>query len=166
MPRSVNASAAHVIAQLGLEPLPHEGGYFRRTWTGPVDAARGRATGTSIYFLATGADFSALHRLKTDEVWHFHAGDPMEQVQLDPATGGARVVRLGANLLAGEVPQAVVPGGVWQGGRARPGAQHGWSLVGCTMAPGWIDGEFELGERAALRRDFPHAADWIDALTR
>ncbi len=162
----MNAEAAQVIAQLGLAPLPHEGGFFRRTWTGPTDARSGRPSGTAIYFLATGADFSALHRMPTDEVWLYQAGDPMEHVSLDPATGGPRVARIGAEVLAGEVPQLVVPGGTWQGGRALPAGRHGWSLVGCTMAPGWDDAEFELGERARLRREFPHAGEWIDALTR
>lgn len=165
MPPPAHSEAAAVIARLGLEPLPTEGGFFRRTWTGPSTGAGGRPTGTVIYFLLTpDADgFSALHRLKTDEVWFWHAGDAADHVQLGSA---ARITRLGGDLIAGEVPQLVVPAGAWQGARLAPGGARGWALFSCAMAPGWADGEAEFGARGALHREFPDAATWIEALTR
>lgn len=174
----MNAEARQVIAALGLAPLPREGGYFRVTWR--------TAAGSAIYFLLTddAGGFSALHRLKTDELWHFHAGDPIEQVQLDPRTGAAQRLLLGADIAAGQQPQIVAPGGVWQGSRlAGPvGAAQvstigkvepaplakpcGWALVSCTLAPPWDEAECEFGDRADLMATFPEQAELVRALTR
>jgi len=166
----MNAEAEKIIALLGLAPLPHEGGFFRRTWTSPTTLPDGRAAGSAIYFLLTPGDFSALHRLQTDEAWFFHAGDPVEHVQLIPDGRTTRVALLGSDPLAGFVPQLIVPAGVWQGARLAPpnGAQpmHDWALVSSTMAPAWDEREFELGGRAELLCEFPEAADLIRALTR
>lgn len=175
----VTSEAARIIAALGLEPLPREGGFFRQTWVSreTVGGERGaRAVGSAIYFLLTTRDFSALHRLGSDELWCFHAGDPVEHVQLttDDQPGGARVVRLGANVLGGDTPQLVVREGSWQGARLATVAAGslaeavpaGWALLSCTMAPAWDEREFELGEREGLWREFPRSADWIAALTR
>jgi len=113
---------------------------------------------------------TALHRLGSTEVWHFHAGDGVEHVQLDPVKGDVRVTRLGGDILRGETPQCVVPGGVWQGARwahaSDPTGSVGYALLGCTMAPAWDEALFELGERDALLGAFPAAANWIGALTR
>jgi hypothetical protein len=129
--------------------------------------ANGRAAGSAIWFLLTPGNFSALHRLQAEEMWHFYAGDPVEHVQLVPEGGGARVTRLGLELDAVQVPQLVVAGGVWQGARITlPTNARGWALLGCTVTPAWDEREFELGARKVLRREFPVAADWIDALTR
>lgn len=130
---------------------------MRQTWHGEGASAA--------YYLMTAADFSALHRLRSDEVWHFYAGDPVEHVTLDPATGGAVVTRLGADLAAGDRPQVVVPRGVWQGGRPARGPA-GWSLIGCTVTPAWNEQDCEIGAREALLREFAGAADWVRALTR
>ena len=162
----MNARAQEIIDRLGLVPLPLEGGFFRRTWTGPARGAGGRTAGTAIYFLITETGFSALHRLGMDEVWGFHSGDPVEHVQLAPGDAAPRATILGADLTAGQVPQLVVPGGVWQGARLAPAAASGWALLTCFMAPGWDEREFTLGERAELRREFPAAAQWIEGLTR
>ncbi len=162
-------SAAKIIARLALEPLPLEGGYFRRTWTSADALPSGRPVGSAIYFLITpeALGFSALHRLKIDELWMYHAGDPVEHVQLDRTAGGSAVITvLGGDLAEGQVPQLRVCGGRWQGARLTPGGSHGWSLFTCTISPGWEDGEFELGERQALSREFPLATDWITQLTR
>jgi predicted cupin superfamily sugar epimerase len=150
-----------IVEKLRLEPLPKEGGFFRQTWR---DAAS-----SAIYFLLTKSEFSALHRLRTPEVWHFYAGDPVEHVQL--TAGGVVCTRLGPDVLAGQLPQLVVPAGVWQGARLPIGwvssqPPHGWALLGCTLAPGWDDGAFELGERAGLLREFPTQAALIQSLTR
>lgn len=167
-----------MIAALELAPLPREGGYFRQTWTTrrgpPAGDSEERSAASAIYFLLTLHDFSALHRLRGEEVWHFHAGDPVEHVQLDASAAAARVVRLGADVLGGEVPQLVVPAGAWQGARLAgwpagglaEDVPRGWALLSCIMVPGWDERDFELGERAALEREFPAEAELIRALTR
>ena len=162
----MNPEAKRIISVLGLEPLPLEGGFFRGTWRGPL--AAGRASGSSILFLVTDGGFSALHRLSQDEVWHFHAGDPVEHLQLGPEPGTIRVTTLGSNILGGHAPQLVARAGSWQGARllSSPSTGRGWALMGCTMAPGWTDELFELGDRASLLAAFPAAAERIEALTR
>ncbi|MSU22239.1 MAG: cupin domain-containing protein [Opitutus sp.] len=162
----MNAEAQQLIAALGLVRLPHEGGWFRQSWR--------TAAGSAIWFLLTPEDFSALHRLRTDELWHFYAGDPVEHVQLDPRTSAERVTVLGPEVLAGQSPQLAVAGGVWQGARVWPGGgrgpatapRAGWALLGCTMAPAWAEAEFELGARSELLRTFPAQAARVAALTR
>jgi predicted cupin superfamily sugar epimerase len=180
----MNAAAEKIIADFGLAPLPHEGGFFRQTWVSRERLANGRASGSAILFLLTPGDFSALHRLATDETWHFCAGDTVEHLQLYPHDGSARITRLGPDLAAGQQPQLTVPGGVWQGARLAlsddeelaPGViapvggastpSNGWSLLGCTMAPAWDEKEFTLGPRETLTRLFPAHSAWIEALTR
>jgi len=163
----VNEDAEKIIAQLGLAPLPKEGGFFRQTWISATRLPNGRAAASAIWFLLTTDDFSAFHRISAEELWHFHAGDPVEHVQLNPADGGVHVNVLGTELLGGQRPQLAVSGGIWQGARLMTGSRaNGWALLGCTVTPAWSDEEFELGERAALMREFPGAAKWIGALTR
>jgi uncharacterized protein len=161
----VNAEARDLIQALGLCPLPHEGGYFRRTWTGPA-GPDGRPTGTAILFLVTAEGFSALHRLKTDEIWFHHGGDPAELTFLGPEPGAGRTLLVGPPSAPGASVHAVAAGGAWQGARLAPGHVHGWALFSCTMAPGWVDDEFELGNRATLEALFPRFAANIRALTR
>jgi predicted cupin superfamily sugar epimerase len=161
----VFAEAREVIATLTLSPLPGEGGFVRQTWRGEK--------GSAAYYLMTAADFSALHRLRADEVWHFYAGDAIEHVMIEPQTGAVTVTRLGIDLSGGEQPQLAVPSGVWQGARLAgaaaglsTGPRAGWALVGCTLTPAWNARDFELGPRDGLMREFPAAAEWIRALTR
>lgn len=163
----MNDEAGRLISALGLSPLPGEGGFYASTWTSAATGPDGRACGSSIVFLITEADFSALHRLQTDEIWNFHAGDPAELVLLDPESGAGRVIVLGPDVIGGHVPQAVAPAGHWQGARiAAGGPGRGWSLFGCSLAPAWDPREFELGNRAALEGDFPSHVSLIRALTR
>lgn len=152
----MNDEARRTIAALDLAPLPREGGWFRQTH------CDGR--GSAILFLLAPGDFSALHRMAQDELWHFHTGDPVEHVVL--AAGRADVVRLGPAPLAGDRPQRFVPRGCWQGARLAPGGSRGFALVGCTVTPPWDDRGFELGDRAALAAEFPAALAWIEALVR
>ncbi len=160
--RVANDTALALIARLGLEPLPREGGFFRQTWRSD--------TASAILFLITPEGFSALHRMTQDEVWFFHAGDPIEHVQLDARDAAVRVTRLGADVLANDQPQVVVPAGVWQGTRLAPAAAgaavHGFALVSCIVSPPWDERGFTLGARGDLAREFPTAAAQIAALTR
>jgi predicted cupin superfamily sugar epimerase len=165
----MNAEAGHLISRLGLVPLPKEGGFYARTWTSSRNRADGRACGSAILFLISEDDFSALHRLGMDEIWHFHAGDPAELTLLDPVAGSCRTIVLGSDVGGAHAPQAVVPAGTWQGARLRaaPAAGvRGWALFGCTVSPAWDEREFELGERVALVREFPAHAALVRALTR
>jgi predicted cupin superfamily sugar epimerase len=152
---------AEIAAQYGLSPLPVEGGLFRRTWAGPVDDT-GRPAGSAIIvLLAQEADlFSAMHRLPIDEVWHFYRGDPVELLLLDPA-GGARVELLGP----GHDVQLVVPAGTWMGARVDP-AQGRWALCGTTMAPGFVEADYEGGDADVLCARYPDVADLVRALCR
>lgn len=146
-----------------LEPLPVEGGLFRQTWAGPADAT-GRPAGTAIMVLLTSApgDFSALHRLPADEVWHFYRGDPLELLLLAP-DGTDQLVMLGDFARGGPV-QHVVPAGTWMAARvARGGA---WSLFGTTMAPGFLPADYEGADAAALVAQYPRQAVRIRELCR
>ena len=130
--------AARVVEVLRLEPHP-EGGHYGETWGDePADGSRG--AGTAIYFLLDAGRRSRWHRLDATELWHFHAGAPLVlHVAADESTPPA-AVRLGADLAAGERPQATVPAGWWQAAEST-GA---WTLVSCTVSPAFDFGAFEL----------------------
>ena len=149
-----------------------EGGWYRETYrsaeTVPTDFLPGRPAGdrsfsTAIYFLLERGDFSALHRIKSDEVWHFYAGATLTVNVISPE-GEHRAVKLGQAIRAGETLQAVVPAGCWFGAEVSgPGP---YSLVGCTVSPGFDFADFELGERAELLRSYPAYEEVIRRLTR
>lgn len=147
------AGAAAVIAELGLVPLPDEGGMYRQTHLDEHSSA--------IYYLLAGDDFSALHLLDGVEVYHFYAGSPARLLLLGPDGSVAEPV-LGPDLAAGQRPQLVVPAGVWQGSSSL----GEWTLLGTTMAPPYHDDGFVLGDRAALQQQYPAAAERIASLTR
>ncbi|MBI2518018.1 MAG: cupin domain-containing protein [Opitutae bacterium] len=150
-----------IIDRLQLAPLPHEGGWFRQYYLSPECDAAGRPCASAIHFLMTPEGFSALHRLHTPETWRWCEGAAAELLMLAP-DGTGRLVALGPDEARGQVPEATVPGGVWQG--ARPlGA---WTLVDCTMAPAWDEREFELGDRARLTAAHPAWAEHVRRLTR
>ena len=153
-------------AALGLQPHPVEGGHFRETYRSagviPTVALPShdadRSVGTAIYYLLTGPAVSEVHRLPGDEVFHFYLGDPLETLLLQPG-GGSEVVTIGADLLAGQVPQSVIPAGGWQG-RVRGTGPHGFALIGATMAPGFDYADYERGGRDDLTAGWPsHAAE-------
>jgi len=169
------AELAQLVARLKLQPLPREGGWYAPVWRSEVRLAGAalpprygpgaeRVAASSILYVLAGNDFSALHRLRSDELWQFHAGDAVELLRLGPDGGSGSWTRLGPAVAAGDAPQAVVPHGVWQGARLAPGGR--WALVGCMMAPGWDEADFELGQRPALAAAWPEWADAIAALTR
>lgn len=128
-------TADELIARLGLRPHP-EGGHFAETFRAP-DA--GRAAGTAIYFLLRAGERSHWHKVDADEIWHFHAGAPLE-LSLSDDGRTIRRVRLGIDFGLDEQPQAVVPRHVWQAARSL-GA---WTLVGCTVSPGFEFSGFEM----------------------
>lgn len=128
-------TAADIVALLDLAPHP-EGGHYRETYRDPHQVD-GRSAGTAIYFLLAEGEASHWHRVDAVEIWHFHAGAPLELRIADPI---ARRVVLGPNLEDGERPQGVVPMGAWQSARSL-GA---WTLVGCTVAPGFEFAGFEM----------------------
>jgi len=132
-------SADAVIRLLDLRPHP-EGGHFRETFRDAPEE-RGRAASTAIYFLLTAGEVSRWHRIDAAEVWHWYAGAPLE-LSLAPPQGASVQIRLGSSLESGERPQAVVPAGHWQ--RAR--SLGDWTLIGCTVAPGFIFEGFELAD--------------------
>jgi predicted cupin superfamily sugar epimerase len=130
-------TAADIIARLDLKPHP-EGGHFREIFRDPRLDANGRSVSTAIYFLLARGERSHWHRIDAVEVWHFYAGSAL---MLQIADGnGTRVVRLGPDLSTGEVPQAPVPANAWQAAESC----GDWTLVGCTVAPGFDFAAFEL----------------------
>jgi predicted cupin superfamily sugar epimerase len=160
-------TAAEWIRALDLRPHP-EGGHYRETYRAaetitPPGFAGPRALSTAIYFLLQGHEFSALHRLRSDELWHFHAGAPLRVVELTPA-GVLREHRLGPDVGAGERPQVAIPAGSWFGARVADSAS--FALVGCTVAPGFDFADFELGDPSELRARYSRYVDTIDRFTR
>jgi predicted cupin superfamily sugar epimerase len=157
-----------LIADLGLEPHP-ERGHYRETYRASSEVQstphRGsRAASTAIYFLITAQEPATfLHRLISDEIFHFYDGGPLEILRLLP-DGTWDVAVLGMNLSAGERPQIVVPAGTWFGTELRKGASH--CLVGCTVAPGFDFADFELAQGPELEARYPAAADRIRRMSR
>jgi predicted cupin superfamily sugar epimerase len=166
-------TAEDVKKLLGLAPHPREGGWYVRTYEAAEMVAAGafadgryagaRRTGTAIYYLLEPATFSEMHRLKSDEVFHFYAGDAVEMLQLRDGERG-EVVVIGNDLMRGQRPQVMVERGVWQGSRLVAGGQ--WALLGCTVSPGFEFEDYESGERERLCADWPEFAEEIRRLTR
>ena len=160
---SPELTADAVIELLGMQPLTFEGGFFAETHRAgnlapehvPWAPDNHRSLQTAIYYLLTPDTMSAMHLLPGDEVFHHYLGDPVHQLHLFPDATG-RMVTIGSNLLAGERPQVVVPGGVWQGALLGPG-RFGFALMGTTMAPGFDHRDFQAGNLTMLRQRFP---DW------
>jgi hypothetical protein len=131
--------AADVIRLLDLAPHP-EGGHFRETFRDPRTIDGGRAASTAIYFLLARGERSQWHRVDAAEVWHWYAGAPLVLETAERDTGPLARLTLGPDIAAGEHPQAIVAGGSWQAS-ASLGA---WTLVGCTVAPGFDFSGFRL----------------------
>ena len=146
-------TGAEVVALLGLEPLPAEGGMWREVWRDEES--------TAIYFLLQPGDFSAMHRLDGPELWHHYAGAAVEMLLLGPDGAVERPV-LGDELGAGARPCVVVPAHTWMGASTR----GEWSLVGTTMAPPYRHEGFELGDPDQLIEQYPAVAAEIAGLVR
>lgn len=158
-------TAEDVIRLLQLQPHPVEGGFFRETYraaaTIPTHGGS-RHVSTAIYYLLKPGHVSELHVLPGDEVFHFYLGEPVRMLQLWP-DGSSREVVLGSDLTAGQVPQLVVPGGVWQGTRLV--GTTGFALLGCTVAPGFDYADYSSAPRAELIAKWPAFAEEIARLT-
>jgi len=133
-------TAADIIARLELQPHP-EGGHYRETFRDPRVDADGRARSTAIYFLLARHERSHWHRIDAVEIWHYYAGSALILQTADDS--GRRSVRLGPDLAAGEVPQAMVPQQAWQAAEST----GDWTLAGCTVAPGFDFATFELAAK-------------------
>ena len=163
--------AQAIIELLKLKPLPIEGGYFRQTYAAERTIDPGPAHGhprpisTAIYYLLTAEpqSFSALHRLPTDEVFHFYLGSPVEMLLLHPG-GESQIITLGPDLAAGQQVQFVVPAGCWQGSHLIEGGD--FALLGTTMAPGYADADYQGGIADELAAHYPTRAPLIRRLSR
>jgi predicted cupin superfamily sugar epimerase len=164
-------SAQYWIERLRLEPHP-EGGYFRQTYRSDLTIARNalperftgdRVASTAIYFLLEGDNFSAFHRIRSDEVWHFYAGSELIVHVLD-GEGTYSSISLGSDPDAGNVFQAVVRAGSWFASHVAD--WKSFAVVGCTVAPGFDFADFELGKRSELLREYPQHKELIERLTR
>jgi predicted cupin superfamily sugar epimerase len=133
-------TATDIIARLGLTPHP-EGGHYRETFRDTRCDTNGRAASTAIYFLLARGERSHWHRIDAVEVWHYYAGSALS-LQIADDSGG-RTVRLGPDLASGEVPQAIVPAQAWQAAES----SGDWTLVGCTVAPGFEFATFEMAPK-------------------
>lgn len=154
-------NAAYWVNSFGMQPHP-EGGYYAETYrssemipqTGLPDRFSGsRSFSTAIYFLLESHHISALHRIQSDEVWHFYAGGPLDVFVIEPSTHELTVIRLGNNPDKGEVFQAVVPAGCWFG--SKPAPETAYSLVGCTVAPGFDFADFVMAKQEDMLQQFP-----------
>jgi len=168
MPLVQQHTAGFWIETLGLVRHP-EGGWFGETYRSsesipahglPERFSGPRSFGTAIYFLLERGQFSALHRIKSDEIWHFYGGAPLT-VHLITPDGERLGLPLGSNAEQGERFQAVVPAGCWFGAETT----GEYSLVGCTVAPGFDFCDFEMADREELSALFPLQADLISRLT-
>lgn len=141
-----------IIQKLNLIRLPEEGGFYRETYR--------TETCTAIYYLITEDNFSGLHTVDMDEIFHFYAGSAVEMFQiLQDGTG--RTIKIGNDIANGEVPQVIVPKDVWQGTKLldpKPGA---WALLGCTVSPAFQFETFHIKNRDELTKMFPQHADKI-----
>jgi uncharacterized protein len=165
----IAARLAILRQKFDFKPISQEGGYFFSTYhsemtvPGSSPDSPPRLAGSAIYFLLAPGGFSALHRLKEDEVYHYYTGSPIELLQLFP-DGTGSVTICGPEFWNGQQPQVVVKHGAWQG--SRPLDPHNYSLLGTTMTPGFTPSDFDLGKRDELTKAYPQFAARIRALTR
>ena len=162
-------TATEIKEALQLHPHPREGGWYVRTYEANeriVCAERygaARLTSTAIYYLLEPDTSSEMHRLRSDEIFHFYLGDPVEMLQLHEDGRSERIV-IGSDLVTGARQQVLVPRGVWQGTRLLPGGR--FALMGCTVSPGFEYLDYESGSRAELLALWPEWSEMIAELTK
>jgi len=164
--------AREIIKILSLKPLPGEGGYYRETYRSASKLPKemltdsyvsGKHLCTAIFYLLTPDTFSNLHRLPTDEIYHFYLGDPVTMLLLYPDWTG-KIITLGQDIKKGHSLQLVVPGGVWQGSFLAEGGKY--ALMGTTMSPGFDFSDYEPGLRSFLIEKYIEYKDIIIKLTK
>lgn len=166
----MKTDAMYFIEKLNLSKHP-EGGYFKEIYrcneeiekNGLPERYNGkRSFCTSIYHLLDGSQVSKFHRLKSDEIWHFYSGSSLTIYFIDP-NGKNYTIKLGSDINTGEVFQAIIPNGVWFG--AIIDDPNSYTLIGCTVAPGFDFYDFELANRTDMLKAFPEHKDIIEKLT-
>ena len=169
--RSSKPTVQSLIKKYDLKDHP-EGGYYTETFKSNVDSqikkkdkTVHRKASTAIYFLIIPGNVSRLHRIQSDEVWHFYLGGSMTVIELDNSNPkGYRATVLGSNVNNGELVQYTVKAGIWFGSFPNEGSEY--SFVGCTVAPGFEFEDFELGSYDSLSKEFPNAKEMIKKMTR
>jgi predicted cupin superfamily sugar epimerase len=165
-------TAAQIIKFFNMKPLPQEGGYYVETYRAaeqikkaalPPSFSGNRNISTAILYLLTADTVSFLHRLKSDEMFHFYLGDPVTMLQLHP-DGRSEIIILGRNVLNGQKVQVIVPKGAWQGAFVKDGGR--FALMGCTVSPGFDFADYEQADRIQLLKQYPACKDLITRLTR
>lgn len=160
-----------LISHLNLKPLKIEGGYYYESYRSdefikkeglPERYTKDKQFGTAIYFLLTSDQKGIMHKVLSDELFHFYLGDPVQMLLLYP-NGNSNIVFLGNNILAGQRIQMTVPGGVWQGTRLVDGGE--FALMGTTVSPAFDFEDFEAGNRKDLIQQFPQHKELIEFLT-
>jgi predicted cupin superfamily sugar epimerase len=158
-------NAKNIIDKLHLKPHP-EGGYYSETYRSAESLINNegnkRSVCTAIYYMLENDDKSNFHRIKSEELWFFHQGEPLEILVLE--NGGIKTILLGNNILNGEIPQAIVPANTWFAARIKNG--KGYSLVSCTVAPGFDFADFELAKKEDLIKEYPNLQEVIEEFTR
>ncbi len=171
MDTGIKATVEAYVQMLQLEPHP-EGGFYKRTYESelllradalPENFTGDRHASTAIYFLLGGTDFSAFHRIKSDELWHFYDGGGLHIYVIHP-NGEGEVLKLGNDLQKGYSFQQVVKAGCWFA--SKPVAENSFSLVGCTVAPGFAFADFEMAEKEEMLKAYPQHQEWIEQLCR
>lgn len=164
-------TAERIIKLYNMKPLPGEGGYYVETYRAaesieksslPERYGLDKSHSTAIFYLLTPDTQSGIHRLKSDEVYHFYLGDPVQVVLIHPS-GTTKVLFLGHDIQAGQFVQAVVPAGIWQGAYLLEGGE--FALMGTTVAPGFDFSDIEFGVRNELLDQYPQHKDFIRRLT-
>lgn len=154
-----------LIRKLQLQPHP-EGGFYKETYRSDqsvvIPSGKNRNINTAIFYLLEDQDKSAFHRIRSDELWFFHQGQPLKivSIQEDQLIS----IILGNNVENGEIPQALIPANTWFAAKIK--TAHGYSLVSCTVAPGFDFADFELAERENLLRQYPHLKEIIEEYTK
>jgi predicted cupin superfamily sugar epimerase len=165
-------TAERIIQLFGMKPLPQEGGFYVETYRAteqikkaalPVNLSGDRNIATAILYLLSADTFSALHRLKSDEIFHFYLGDPVTMLQLHPDSS-TEIATLGNDILNGQKIQVIIPKNTWQGAFVNEGGQ--FALMGCTVAPGFDPDDYQQANREQLIKQYPSRKDLITRLTR
>lgn len=164
-------TAEQIISRLGLQPHETEGGYYYQTYVSnekiskshlPERYRNDKPFSTAIYYLLTADTKSILHRLPSDEIYHFYLGSPVQMLLLYP-NGNSNIVFLGQDIMSGQRVQITVPSGVWQGSFILEGGE--FALMGVTVSPGFDFSDFEAADGEELKKLYPQHADLIDLLS-